>query len=214
MATVKPAKRFAGFVLLAIGIGTLPGISRGADNDKKARKQDIKETTFFENTIRPLFAANCYKCHSSQNGKVKGGFAIDTRDGFFAGGEHGPVIDPGDPKRSTLIRAVSRTDPKLQMPPKDALSSDQVQALTKWVKMGAPWPKENATASAAAAKTGGKWVDVAGKYDQLRKEHWAFQPVKDAAPAKTGASTWAKADIDQFILAKLNEHGLEPSKAA
>jgi mono/diheme cytochrome c family protein len=213
MRATATVQRVAGVVLFTAAL--LPAVAaRAADNDKKAKKADIRETQFFETTIRPLFAAHCYKCHSSQSGKIKGGFALDTRDGFFAGGEHGSVIEAGDPKYSTLIRAVSRTDSKLQMPPKDALSAAQVQALTKWVKMGAPWPKENATASGVAAKNGAKWTDVAGKYDQLRKEHWSFQPVKDVPPLKTAPSAWAKTDIDQYILAKLTEHELQPSKAA
>jgi hypothetical protein len=208
------AKRVAGVVLLAMAAAALPSAARAGDNDKKAKKADIRETTFFENTIRPLFAANCYKCHSSQSGKAKGGLALDTRDGFFAGGEHGSIIEPGDPKRSTLIRAVSRTDSKLQMPPKNALRADQVQALAKWVKMGAPWPKENATASGVAATNGAKWTDVSGKYEQVRKEHWSFRPVRDVPPLKTGPNAWAKTDVDQYIRAKLTEHELQPSKSA
>src|SRR3954470_13948545 len=113
MTAAATANRVVGVVLLTAAM--LPATARAADNDKKAKKADTRETQFFETTIRPLFAANCYKCHSSQSGKTKGGLALDTRDGFFAGGEHGPVIEPGDPKRSTLIRAVSRTDSKLQM---------------------------------------------------------------------------------------------------
>ena len=212
MHAAKAAKRIARVVLLTAAV--LPSVARAADNDKKAKKADIRETQYFENTIRPLFASHCYKCHSSQSGKSKGGFALDTRDGFFAGGEHGPVIEPGDPKRSTLIRAVSRTDSKLQMPPKESLSAEQVQTLTKWVKMGAPWPKENATASGVAAKNGVRWTDVSGRYDQLRKEHWSFQPVKDVPPLKNGPNSWPRSDIDQYILAKLTEHELQPSKAA
>ena len=32
---------------------------------------------FFENKIRPIFADNCYKCHSPANGKIKGGLELD-----------------------------------------------------------------------------------------------------------------------------------------
>src|SRR5205814_4336013 len=32
---------------------------------------------FFENKIRPIFAGNCYKCHCSAEGKIKGGLELD-----------------------------------------------------------------------------------------------------------------------------------------
>src|SRR2546430_2403826 len=50
---------------------------------------------FFENKIRPILAENCYKCHSLQAEKVKGGLLLDTREGVLKGGESGPVIVPG-----------------------------------------------------------------------------------------------------------------------
>jgi len=37
---------------------------------------------FFENRIRPILANNCYKCHSQQAEKVKGGLLLDTRGAF------------------------------------------------------------------------------------------------------------------------------------
>src|SRR5262245_50648690 len=73
---------------------------------------------FFENKIRPIFANNCYKCHSQQAEKVKAGLLLDTKEGVLKGGETGPAIVPGDPEKSLLIKAVRYTDPDLQMPPK------------------------------------------------------------------------------------------------
>src|SRR5271154_4960625 len=74
---------------------------------------------FFEGKIRPLLADHCYKCHSRQSEKVRGGFMLDTRDGLRQGGDSGPAIVPGHPEKSLLIQAVSYTDKDLQMPPKD-----------------------------------------------------------------------------------------------
>src|SRR5262245_39169400 len=47
---------------------------------------------FFENHIRPVLAENCYKCHSQQAEKVKGGLLLDTREGVLKGGDTGPAI--------------------------------------------------------------------------------------------------------------------------
>src|SRR6266404_2963133 len=82
---------------------------------------------FFENKIRPILADNCYKCHSPARGKIKGGLELDWKGGWEKGGDSGPVIVPGDPGKSLLIKAVRYSDPDLQMPPKgDKLSETQV----------------------------------------------------------------------------------------
>ena len=72
---------------------------------------------FFEKRIRPLLVENCYKCHSAQSEKVKGGLLLDTREGVLKGGDTGAAIVPGDPEKSLLIKAVRYTDKDLQMPP-------------------------------------------------------------------------------------------------
>src|SRR5439155_22376622 len=117
------------------------------------------QTQFFENKIRPILANNCYKCHSAQAEKVKGGLLLDSRDGLLKGGESGPVIVPGDPEQSRLIKAIRYIDPDLQMPPKGKkLSAAEIADLTAWVKMGAPDPR--------IAPAGQKWADNG-------KKHWA-----------------------------------------
>src|SRR5690349_21577931 len=97
------------------------------------------QRTFFESKIRPLLAERCYKCHSSETGKIKGGLALDTREGLLHGGENGATVVPGNPAASRLITAIVYTDPDLQMPPKgEKLTDQQIADLTEWVKMGAP----------------------------------------------------------------------------
>ena len=61
---------------------------------------------FFENKIRPILVNNCYKCHSSQASKLKGGLSLEYRESILKGGDNGPAIVPGDPEKSLLIKAV------------------------------------------------------------------------------------------------------------
>src|SRR5258706_10177218 len=68
---------------------------------------------FFENKIRPLFVEHCYSCHSEKAEKLKGGLRLDTPEGLLKGGSSGPVIVPGEPDASLLIKAVRYTDPDL-----------------------------------------------------------------------------------------------------
>src|SRR5437773_1788381 len=97
----------------------------------------LAELQFFESRIRPVLAKNCYKCHSQQSEKVKGGLLLDTKEGTLKGGESGAVIVPGEPEKSLLIKAVRYTDPDLQMPPKGKKLPDaDVAELVAWIKMG------------------------------------------------------------------------------
>src|SRR5215216_2981699 len=100
-------------------------------------------TDFFEKKIRPLLVENCYKCHSASSEKLKGGFRLDSKEMALKGGESGKLaIVPLDPEKSLLIEAVRYNNTDLQMPPKKKLSQQQIDDLTTWVKMGAPWPAE------------------------------------------------------------------------
>src|SRR5207244_4398324 len=76
-----------------------------------------EQTDFFEGKIRPILSNKCYKCHSAQEGKSKGGLTLDTAEAMLKGGETGASIVPGDPGKSLLIKAISYTDKELQMPP-------------------------------------------------------------------------------------------------
>src|SRR5689334_10008584 len=80
-----------------------------------------EQLEFFEKNIRPLLVERCYKCHSAQSDKLKGGLRLDNLEGVMKGGDDGPVITPGVPERSKLIEAISYQNPDLQMPPKGKL---------------------------------------------------------------------------------------------
>jgi hypothetical protein len=151
--------------------------------------------------VRPVLANNCYKCHSVQSDKVKGGLLLDSREGLLKGGDTGPAIVPGDPEHSLLIKAVRYSDPDLQMPPKgNQLPDAAIADLVAWVKMGAPDPRVATVAQKA-------WSDSG-------KSHWAWQPLtKPAVPASKDPA-WTKTPIDNFILAKLDEKGLKPNPPA
>src|SRR5438034_9762355 len=135
---------------LAVAVFACAVVSVQAGEPTKA------QLDFFENKIRPIFAENCYKCHSPAKGKIKGGLELDWKGGGEKGGENGPVIVPGNPEQSLLIKAVRYADPDLQMPPKgDKLSDAQIRDLVAWVKMSAPDPRTTRPAAAIARESGG-----------------------------------------------------------
>src|SRR5262249_39664138 len=95
-------------------------------------------TDFFEAKVRPVLVAHCYKCHSAAAKKQQRGLHLDTRDNLRKGGDNGPVIVPGKPDESRLVKAVRYADADLKMPPKDKLPDAVIADLEKWVAMGAP----------------------------------------------------------------------------
>lgn len=90
--------------------------------------------------VRSIFAHNCYKCHSAE--KIKGELRLDKKQFVFKGGESGPVIAPGHPEESELIRRLLLPrDDEESMPPKGkSLTEKEIATLQYWIKAGAPWP--------------------------------------------------------------------------
>src|SRR6266516_92373 len=169
-----------------------------------------EDLAFFETKVRPILSDQCFKCHSTKAVKLKGGLLLDSREAALKGGETGPVIVPGDPEHSRLVEAVGYRNVDLLMPPKARLSDPQIRDLTEWVKRGAPWPAEAGRPAAPPVVAEGPVFDL-----QARKAaHWAWHPVKAPAPPTVKHAGWGKSPIDAFVLAKLEEKGLEPAAPA
>jgi len=166
-------------------------------------KLDPKQLEFFEKRIRPVLASACYDCHSTApDAKVKGGLVVDSKEGLLKGGDSGPSVVPGNPKKSLLIEAVEYHNKDLKMPPKEdnRLTDEQVADLVAWVQMGAPDPR---VGTAPAMKT----ISI-----EESRSHWAFQPIQNPpVPKVADKGGFVKTDVDRFILEKLKEKGLTPS---
>ena len=172
----------------------------------RAAEPSAADTEFFEKRIRPLLSERCYKCHSAEADKVKGGLLLDTHAGLLKGGDTGAAITPGNADTSLLIAAVRWTDKDLQMPPKKKLSDAEIADLATWVKNGAPWPADDKPPVAVAKKE--------FKITDKDRSHWAFQPVKKLSPTAVKNTAWVANPIDAFVLAKLEAKELAPSPVA
>ena len=138
----------------------------------------------FNTQVKPIFNKKCITCHGGV--KQKGGFSLLFREEALANTKSGkPAIIPGKPGESELVRRINETDPEERMPYKHAaLSTEEINILTQWIKQGAEWG-----------------------------EHWAYIGVKQQeVPAAKNA--WIRNDVDQFIFKKLSEEKLTPSAEA
>jgi len=172
------------------------------------------DTEFFEKKIRPVLAEHCYKCHSAQSKKVKGGLLLDTREGIVKGGDEGALFVPGDPDKSRLIEAVRYKNEKLQMPPDHRLAEQQIADLIEWVKRGAPLPAP--AVAAAGSPTSPATVGPPAKtidYARARKA-WAFQRPQLPPVPPVKRTDWAVSDLDRFILARLEAKNVPPAPPA
>ena len=114
-----------------------------------------EQVRFFETQVRPTLVENCFKCHGPE--KQKGHLRLDSRAAVLAGGETGPAVIPGNLEESLLITAISHADDTLKMPPSQKLDAARIAALTRWVKLGVPWPGSEAERPVVAGGRREKW---------------------------------------------------------
>lgn len=140
--------------------------------------------------IRPIFSDRCFKCHGPDANQRKADLRLDTEEGLFAllkdsKSEH--VIIPGDAEHSELYRRLATHDTSQVMPPVNsnlAVSEFEISLIRKWIDQGA-------------------------KYER----HWAFvKPKQRAVPDVDKDRVFN--EIDNFVLAKMYDHGLEPNGEA
>ena len=170
-----------------------------------AAESDRGDVEFFETKIRPVLVERCYQCHSAaaqESKKLKGGLLLDTKDGLRSGGESGPAVVPGKPSESPLLMALRGDGDASQMPPKGKLPDAVIADFEKWIRLGAPDPREDASNSPAA-------ID----WEKARR-FWAFQPPIQHDSPKVNDVNWPKNDVDHFILAELERRGLKPVRPA
>jgi len=163
-----------------------------------------QEAEFFEKRIRPVLHENCLGCHGPE--KQKGGLRLDSRPAMLEGGDSGPVIIPGQPEESLLLKAVRHTEKDLQMPPSKAgpkLPESTIADFAAWVQAGAAWPQGDAVTVPARK-------EVFNLEARKQRLPWIWQtPQAQPVPETAGAT-----EVDQFISAKLATQGLAPAPAA
>ncbi len=144
----------------------------------------------FNRDIKPLLSDRCYQCHGPDGGSRKAGFRLDDSASAIAEADSGlePIV-PGEPDESELLRRIMLSADDIDhMPPKDAhkpsLTAEEVQTIKTWIESGA-------------------------KFD----EHWAFAaPQRPEVP--NDPTHWSNNSIDQFLLKRMQENGLSPSRQA
>ena len=148
----------------------------------------------YSTQIKPILNKHCIACHGGV--KKIGGFSLLFRTDALAKTKSGkPAIIPFHPEQSDFITRLTHKDLDERMPyHANPLKREEIELLTRWVKEGAEWG-----------------------------DHWAYvAPQKVSVPNPEGffasflpfENSWAKNDIDHFILQNLKKEGLEPTGEA
>ena len=158
---------------------------------------------FFETTIRPSLHTHCLSCH--HQGNKSGGLALDSRQGWEAGGDSGPAVNLKEPRESLLIRVIKHSEPGLEMPAKaPKLSDATIAQFLQWIETGALDPRDKPEPLDSLQSK--SWEELF----QERATWWSFQPLD---VTRQGQQTTTQA-IDSWINHKLQEHQIESSQKA
>lgn len=156
----------------------------------------------FEKKIRPVLVQHCYRCHSENAKRVKGGLLLDSKDGTRKGGDSGPSVVPGQPQKSLLLKALRYQE--FEMPPSKKLPQRIIDDFRVWIEQGAVDPRIDKVVQTAKSK-----IDI-----EAGKKFWAFQPPQKQELPKVNNANWPQQRIDHFILAKLEQANLSPAALA
>ncbi|HLQ38277.1 MAG TPA: DUF1549 domain-containing protein, partial [Planctomycetota bacterium] len=143
----------------------------------------------YNRDVRPILADHCFRCHGPDSKARKAELRLDRREVATAELPSGhTAIVAGVPAGSALLARVTHDDVAERMPPaatKKPLTAAEISTLRAWIEHGADY-----------------------------EPHWSFvAPVHDHPPAVRAAS-WPRSDLDRFVLARLEQLGLQPNAEA
>lgn len=94
----------------------------------------------FKDDVLPVFQIRCVSCHApGGEGYQASGLDLTSYQGVMKGTRLGPMVIPGDPDSSNLMRLLDwRVSPQLRMPHnKKQLSYCDRDAIRTWIREGA-----------------------------------------------------------------------------
>lgn len=140
----------------------------------------------FNRDILPILSDRCFHCHGPDEGHREAGLRLDLPDG-----DEGAllVILPGDLEGSELWNRITTDDEDIRMPPAEAnkkpISSEEQELFKRWIEDGAEY-----------------------------EEHWSFVGPQRMPPGDLKDQSWQQGLIDPYVMARLEQEGLQSKPTA
>ena len=149
-----------------------------------AAEPAASDQTRREEQVAMLLTQRCAKCHGPL--KPKAELNLSTPSGVARGGESGIAVVPSHAAESLLWQRVEADE----MPPDDPLSAADKALLREWIE------------------TGAQGLPQGPLGDPVGADHWAFQSLRKPKPPAVNDATRVRTDVDYFVQARLENHGL------
>lgn len=153
--------------------------------------EKLPKTLDFNQHIKPILSDKCFICHGPDKAKIKAGLQLHVSEKAYAELPDSPgkyAIVPGNLSKSQTVARILTDNPELIMPAPEShltLSDREKALLVKWIEDGAEY-----------------------------KDHWAFLAPQQQSIPKVVHKDKVDNAIDSFVLAKLEQEGLEPTDRA
>ncbi|GAA4431326.1 DUF1553 domain-containing protein [Ravibacter arvi] len=178
--------------LVAVVFGLLVGCNKSVDLPEEIDRElaTIPEEIDYTLHVKPILSDRCFACHGPDQNKRQGGLRLDVSEVAFGKNEESGLtaIVPGNSVKSELVARILTDDPEKMMPTPEShltLSAQEKAILIRWIEQGAVY-----------------------------KPHWAFVKVQEPEIPENRDKSWAKNDLDRFILAGMEKAGLKPAPEA
>ena len=175
--------------------------------DPEHARQMAAGRELFKSDVRTVLAGRCLKCHGGE--KTEGEFSLATREELLQGGASGKAIELRKSSASLLVRLISHEDEPLMPEDGAKLDQRQIDAIAKWIDLGAPYDKP-----LRATDDDDPLAWTQRTIDESARSFWSFRPLQSVEPPRIADDSWGRTDIDRFILAKLSEAGITPKAPA
>ncbi|WPP48346.1 DUF1553 domain-containing protein [Catalinimonas niigatensis] len=176
------------FLAIFLGVSITACDQQAAGTEGVAKK--VPKQVDFNLHVKPILSDRCFACHGPDNNKREAELRLDTEEGAFSAlkESEGHAFVAGKPEQSVAFQRISSTDPEIMMPPPESnlvLTDYEIEVIEKWIEQGAEW-----------------------------KEHWSFIPPAKHELPEVDQQEWVQNPIDHFVLAKLENEGLQPAPPA
>jgi len=161
-----------------------PPSAESAHDTKNKQPKEVD----FNRDIRPILSDKCFFCHGPDSKHREADLRLDQEESAYAdlGGYH--AIVPGKPEESEVVSRITEEDEDMRMPAIESgkkLKPEEIALIKTWIEQGA-------------------------KYS----DPWAYVVPQRKTPPEAHSKGWAKNWIDAYILSRLEEEGLSPSREA